>query len=99
MSERTDRIRALAARILDVRLQTGAEVSLVGVLAGALYSLEKADQVGYKDHRGRSREVKVFGDEFRTTLKKISKGEQPPLTWMGGYYFISASCTPRCPLG
>lgn len=90
MSEHTDRIRALAAKVADLPFQTGPEVSLVGVLAGALYSLEKADQNGYKDARGQSQDVQVFADEFRRTLKKVGKGEQPPLTWVGGYYFTSA---------
>ena len=31
-----------------------------------------------------------LANEFRTTLRKIGKGDPPPQTWHAGFYFMSA---------
>ena len=59
-------------------------------MAGALYSLEKADRLGYPDKRGQAPNLPFFEREFSSALKKIGKGEQPPQLWRAGFWFISA---------
>src|SRR2546422_591207 len=91
MTTRRRNIRAWAARLGDVRRRTDADVSLLGIMAGALYSLDRADQLGYQDARGQSRDLGFFASEFSATLKSLGKGHQPPRGWLAGFYFISAS--------
>ena len=67
-----------------------ADVSLIGIMAGALHSLQKADQLGYRDERGQSRDISFFTSEFRTTLTSIGKGYPPGERWLAGFYFMSA---------
>ena len=85
MSARVDIIRAWATRLADLQPRTAHpdDASLLGIMAGALYSLEKADQLGYQDARGTAPNLDVLANEFRTTLRKIGKGDQPPQTWHG----------------
>jgi hypothetical protein len=90
MSTRVGTIRAWAARLSKLERRTDPDVSLLGIMAGALHSLEKADQLGYQDARGQSRNLAFFASEFRRTLKSIGKGDQPPQRWLAGFYFISA---------
>ena len=69
-------IRAWATRLADLQPRTAhpGDASLLGIMAGALYSLEKADQLGYQDARGTAPNLDVLANEFRTTLRKIGKG-------------------------
>ena len=85
MSARVDIIRAWATRLADLQRRTAHpdDLSLLGIMAGALYSLEKADQLGYQDARGTAPNLDVLANEFRTTPSKIGKGDQPPQTWHG----------------
>ena len=85
MSARVDIIRAWATRLGDLQPRTAHpdDASLLGIMAGALYSLEQADQLGYQDARGTAPNLDVLANEFRTTLRKIGKGDQPPQTWHG----------------
>jgi len=59
-------------------------------MAGALHSLQKADQLGYRDERGQSRDIDFFTREFRTTLTNMGKGYPPEHRWLAGFYFMSA---------
>ena len=51
MNTRVDAIRALASRLADLDPRTNSDISFLGIVAGALYSLEKADQLDYRDAR------------------------------------------------
>jgi hypothetical protein len=90
MNTRQRTIRGLAARLARVPRFNTADVGLFGLMAGALHSLEKAEQLGYQDQRGQSRDASFFASEFRTTLKRISKGDTLRQPWLGGFYFINA---------
>ncbi|SRR6266568_645282 len=92
MSARVDTIRAWAARLADLpdRNDHPDDASLLGIMAGALYCLEKADQLGYQDARGTGPKLDHLAKEFRTTLRRIGKGDPPPQPWHAGFYFMSA---------
>jgi hypothetical protein len=92
MSTRVDAIRGWAARLADLHPRTDHpdDVSLLGIMAGALYSLVKAEELSYQDARGQAPDLEQLASEFRTTLKRIGNGDPPPRTWQGGFYFVSA---------
>jgi hypothetical protein len=90
MDERTRLIRGLARHLADLSPSQAGDVGLIGVTTGALHSLLKAHQLGYKDQRGRSRNSRAFANEFRTTLKRLGKGESLPRPYLAGFYFVSA---------
>ncbi len=96
MSARVDTIHAWAAHLANLRPRTGhpGDVNLLGIIAGALFSLRNADRLGYRDPRGLAPpERKFFEKEFRLVLKALGRGDpddQLRQAWRAGFYFISA---------
>ncbi len=90
VNTRRDHVRRLARRLAALKSSDRRDVSLLGLMAGALHLLDRAAQLGYADQRGTSPDVATFAGEFHTTLKALGRGVELPRQWRAGFYFISA---------
>lgn len=82
-------IRGLAQQIRAAHAQTPDQVSLYGLMAGALYALSRAAELDFDDYRAIP-DVDVFNIEFQSTAANVANGSPPPTTWLAGFYFHSA---------
>ena len=82
-------VRALAGRIGSLHPKSDAQIANVGLMAGALYALERAVELGYDDTRS-APNPNGFAKEFREALGALSRGSPVPDAWLSGFYFHSA---------
>jgi hypothetical protein len=82
-------IRALAVRIGGLQPKADEHIASVGFMAGALYALECAAELGYDDSRSNP-EPANMATEFSSVLTAIGQGAATTLPWQAGFYFNSA---------
>lgn len=82
-------IQALAARLLKLTPRDANQVALVGFMAGALYALERAVELGFHDGRMKL-DLAIERAEQRQTLKALELATVPGNPWLAGFYFDSA---------
>jgi hypothetical protein len=84
-------VRELAGQLAGLKQPSdGRDVSLLGIMAGALYSLDHAEHLKYNDQRGEGHDTPAFADDSKSTLEAISRGDSAPPEWLAGFYFMSA---------
>jgi hypothetical protein len=88
MHTESAQLRALARQVGQLKPTSATEVSLVRLMAGAIYSLLAAADLGYDDSRVVPA-IAPFAAEFRQTLDAIERGVQPPPDWIAGLHFHS----------
>lgn len=82
-------LRDLVRQLHLLRPASVAQVSLVGLMAGALYALLTAAELDYDDVRAFPA-LTPFANEFATALEAIGRDSAPPALWLAGFYFNSA---------
>jgi hypothetical protein len=82
-------VRDLARRVRALNPVSITQVSLVGLMAGALYSLLAAAELDYDDTRAFPA-LAPFADEFAAVLDSIHRDQLPPRSWLAGLHFNSA---------
>ena len=88
MNTEIAQLRTLAHEIGQLKPTSETEISLVGLMAGAIYSLLAAVEQRYDDSRAVPA-IAPFAAEFRQTLDAIEHGAQPPTDWIAGLHFHS----------
>ena len=81
-------IRALAQDIAATIPKGPDQVSLYGLMVGALYALSRAAELDFDDYRAIP-DVDSFNIEFQSTAANLGSGEPPPTAWLAGFYFHS----------
>ena len=82
-------VRALAKQIPLARAISDEQLSLCGLMLGALYALSRAAELDYDDYRA----MPVFADiarEFEQSAEAVARGEKVPDPWLAGFHFHSA---------
>ena len=82
-------VRALAQQLRVSRARTPDQVSLCGLMVGALYALSRAAELDYDDGRALP-DADIFKAEFQLTAEAIAKGGAVPGPWLAGFQFHSA---------
>jgi hypothetical protein len=82
-------VRDLVRHLRALNPVSITQVSLVGLMAGALYSLLAAAELDYDDTRAFPT-LATFAGEFNTVLDSIDRDQLPPRSWLAGFYFHSA---------
>lgn len=85
-----NRIFEIAHIISEIEITTQEEKSLVGLLLGAVFSLENAISLNYEDRTGENL-PRNYIEELRKIAKRIELNEElEEREWLAGYYFDSA---------
>jgi len=82
-------VKALAKRIAAIKPRDHGGIALLGLMAGVLYSLERAIELNFDDARMK-REVYDESIEIHDTLEAIGHGRVPSHAWLAGFYLFSA---------
>jgi hypothetical protein len=84
-----NRLRGIADRVSKMHPAENAEIALMNLMAGALYALYQAAELGYDDSRA-TPNPDASMREFRHSAIKISKGLPPADGWLAGFFLNSA---------
>ncbi len=87
----TTTIQGLAARLLKLVPCDSSQVALVGFMAGALYALERAVELGFDDGRMKL-DLAIERSEQRQSLEALERASAPGNPWLAGFYLDSQSC-------
>jgi len=82
-------IRELARSLAALHPQTDGQKEQRGLMAGALYALDRAAELGFDDGRATPDRTQL-ADEFQATLEAIADGRAVPTSWLAGFYYGSA---------
>ena len=82
-------IQALAKQVGASRAVTPDQVSLYGLMTGALYALSRAAELDFDDYRAVP-DIDAFNSEFQLTVNSVGQGQPTPVAWLAGFYFHSA---------
>ena len=85
----TATVQGLAARLSRLAPRDANQVALVGFMAGALYALERAVDLGFNDGRMKL-DLATERAEQRQTLEALERASAPGNPWLAGFYLDSA---------
>jgi hypothetical protein len=87
--------RSIASELLRAsrtrRIKSKTEISILGLLNGALYGIIRAAELGYDDlARARPDPASHLREFVHTTAALATGATPPPSPWLSGYYFGNA---------
>lgn len=74
-------IRGLAQQIAETRAKTQDQVSLYGLMTGALYALSRAAELDFDDDRAIP-DVDAFNIEVQAAAANVASGDPAPTAWV-----------------